>query len=80
MKVVLVDCLIYQGYCYQRRRAAGSPDRDEPITTRMKRAPCTGHLYPGEMDRYADRLDSAAGEADKAKTRPDDDEDEQDDA
>ena len=38
-----------------------------------------GHLYPGEMDRYADRLDSAAGEADKAKTRPDDDEDEQDD-
>ena len=38
-----------------------------------------GHLYPGEMDRYADRLDSAAGEADKAKTRPNDDEDEQDD-
>ena len=34
---------------------------------------------PGEMDRYADRLDSAAGEADEAKTRPDDDEDEQDD-
>jgi hypothetical protein len=39
MKVVLVDCLIYQGLlCYQERRAAGSPDRDEPITTRMKRA------------------------------------------
>jgi hypothetical protein len=39
MKVVLVDCLIYQGLLYrQRRRAAGSPDRDEPITTRMKRA------------------------------------------
>jgi len=38
-----------------------------------------GHLYPGEMDRYADRLDSAAGEADKAKTRPYDDGDEQDD-
>jgi hypothetical protein len=39
MKVVLVDCLIYQGLlCYQRRRAAGSPDRDEPITIRMKRA------------------------------------------
>jgi hypothetical protein len=39
MKVVLVDCLIYQGLlCYQRRRAAASPDRDEPITTRMKRA------------------------------------------
>jgi len=41
MKVVLVDCLIYQGLlCYQERRAAGSPDRDEPITTRMKRAQC----------------------------------------
>ena len=37
-----------------------------------------GHLYPGEMDRSADRLDSAAGDADKAKIRPDDDEDEQD--
>jgi integrase len=36
-----------------------------------------GHLYPGDMDRYADRLDSAADEAGKAKTRPDDDEDEQ---
>src|SRR5215831_6309863 len=35
-----------------------------------------GHLYPGEMDRYADRLDSAAGDADKAKIRPDDDADE----
>jgi hypothetical protein len=43
MKVVLVDCLIYQGLLYrQRRRAAGSPDRDEPITTRMKRAQGTG--------------------------------------
>ena len=30
-----------------------------------------GHLYPGEMDRYAERLDSAAGDADKAKIRPD---------
>jgi integrase len=30
-----------------------------------------GHLYPGEMDRYADRLDSAAGDAGKAKIRPD---------
>ena len=38
-----------------------------------------GHLYPGEMDRYADRLDNAAGEADKAKMRPDDAEDEQGD-
>jgi len=27
------------------------------------------------MDRYADRLDSAADEAGKAKTRPDDGED-----
>ena len=38
-----------------------------------------GHLYPGEMDRYADRLDSAASDADKAKIRPDDGGDEQDD-
>lgn len=30
-----------------------------------------GHLYPGEMDRYADRLDKAAGDADAAKMRPD---------
>ena len=30
-----------------------------------------GHLYPGEMDRYADRLDEAAGDADAAKMRPD---------
>jgi hypothetical protein len=39
MKVVLVDCLIYRGLprC-QRCHAAASPDRDEPITTRMKRA------------------------------------------
>ena len=37
-----------------------------------------GHLYPGEMDRYADRLDSAAGDAGKAKIRPDDDNDDQD--
>jgi len=37
-----------------------------------------GHLYPGEMDRYADRLDEAAANGDVAKMRPDDDEDEQD--
>jgi hypothetical protein len=41
---------------------------------------CTGTLYPGEMDRYADRLGSAAEDAaedtDKAKIRPDDGEDE----
>jgi hypothetical protein len=30
-----------------------------------------GHLYPGDMDRYADRLDDAAGAADPAKIRPD---------
>jgi hypothetical protein len=29
-----------------------------------------GHLYPGDTDRYADQLDSAAEEAGKAKTRP----------
>ena len=31
-----------------------------------------GHLYPGDMDRYADRLDSAASDAGEAKIRPDD--------
>jgi len=39
-----------------------------------------GHLYPGEMDRYADRLGSAAEDAaediGKAKIRPEDDQDE----
>ncbi len=30
-----------------------------------------GHLYPGDMDRYADRLDSAAAQAGKTKIRPD---------
>ena len=34
-----------------------------------------GNLYPGEMDRYADRLDEAATEGDAAKMRPDDDDD-----
>ena len=42
-----------------------------------------GHLYPGEMDRYADRLNEAAGMADPAddaaKMRPDDDLDENED-
>jgi integrase len=37
-----------------------------------------GHLYPGEMDRYADRLDEAATNDDAAKMRPDDDQDEDD--
>jgi len=27
-----------------------------------------GHLYPGDMDRYADRLDSAAAQAGKTKS------------
>jgi hypothetical protein len=31
-----------------------------------------GHLYPAEMDRYADRLNEAAGMTDAAKMRPDD--------
>ena len=35
-----------------------------------------GHLYPGEMDRYADRLDGAATSEDAAKMRPDDGPDE----
>jgi hypothetical protein len=30
-----------------------------------------GHLYPGDMDRYADRLGEAAEAADPAKNRPD---------
>ena len=30
-----------------------------------------GHLYPGDMDRYAARLDDAAAMADAAKMRPD---------
>jgi len=37
-----------------------------------------GHLYPGDTDRYADRLDSAVEDADMAKMRPDDDDGEQD--
>jgi hypothetical protein len=39
-----------------------------------------GHLYPGEMDRYADRLgraaEDAAEDSGKAKIRPDDGKDE----
>jgi integrase len=38
-----------------------------------------GHLYPGEMDRYADRLNEAAGMSDAAKMRPDGDLDEDED-
>jgi hypothetical protein len=36
-----------------------------------------GHLYPCEMDRYADRLDSAADDGGRAETRPVGGEDEQ---
>ena len=43
-----------------------------------------GHLYPGDMDKYADRLGDAAEDAadasDKAKTRPDDEEDDPDES
>jgi hypothetical protein len=35
-----------------------------------------GHLYPGDLDRYADRLDTA-GATDPARIRPGDDENEQ---
>jgi integrase len=34
-----------------------------------------GHLYPGDMDRYADRLGDAAELADPAKIRPDEEDD-----
>ena len=42
-----------------------------------------GHLYPGDMDRYVDRLDNAAddaaaADAGKAKIRPDDEGDDPD--
>jgi hypothetical protein len=35
-----------------------------------------GHLYPGVMDRYADRLSEASGMSDVARMRPDDSADE----
>jgi integrase len=35
----------------------------------------TLHLYPGDMDKYADRLYDAATDAGKAKIRPEDEED-----
>ena len=44
-------------------------------------SPCgcsTKYLYPGEMDRYIDRLNEAAGITDVAEMRPYDDEDRQD--
>ena len=39
-----------------------------------------GHLYPGDMDRYADRLGEAAESADPAKIRPDGTDDEPDES
>jgi integrase len=38
-----------------------------------------GHLYPGDMDRYADRLDSAADQAGKSKISPDEPDQDEDD-
>ena len=59
------------------RRKAAAPQRRDPasITTTLD---LYGHLYPGEMDRYADRLDEAATNGDAAKMRPNDGEDEDD--
>jgi hypothetical protein len=37
-----------------------------------------GHLYPGDMDKYADRLDDAATHAGTAKIRPEDEKDDPD--
>lgn len=37
-----------------------------------------GHLYPGDMDKYADRLDDAAASTGKAKARPEDEKDDPD--
>ena len=34
-----------------------------------------GHLYPGDMDRYSDRLGDAAEAADPAEIRPDEPDD-----
>jgi integrase len=34
-----------------------------------------GHLYPGDMDKYADRLDDAAASTGTAKIRPEDEKD-----
>ena len=38
-----------------------------------------GHLYPGDMDKYADRLDNAADATGEAKIRPEDEEDDPED-
>ena len=44
------------------------PGQDASITTTLD---LYGHLYPGDMDRYADQLDTAADEASTSKMRPD---------
>jgi hypothetical protein len=60
----------------------GLPAQDAPGDHGHASITTTLDLYPGEMDHYADRLNEAAGmsdtDDDAAKTRPDDDEDEQD--
>jgi integrase len=38
-----------------------------------------GHLYPGDMDKYADRLDDAADATGEAKIRPEDEKDDPED-
>jgi hypothetical protein len=45
------------------------------ITTKLD---LYGHLYPGDMDRYADRLGEAAEASDPAKNRPDEPDDDPD--
>jgi hypothetical protein len=59
--------------------AAGYPPRmlqeivgHASITTTLE---LYGHLYPGDMDRYAARLDEEAGMADAARMRPDEEDD-----
>lgn len=59
-------------------RAASGSRFASPFFRHARIDPVQAH-YSGEMDRYAERLDSAASDADKAKIRPNDDEDEQDD-
>jgi hypothetical protein len=42
------------------------PGQDASITTALD---LYGHLYPGDVDRYADRLDTAADEVSSSGTR-----------
>ena len=53
------------------------PARHASITTTLD---LYGHLYPGDMDKYADRLDDAADATGEAKIRPEDEEDDPEDA